>query len=185
MQFLVFCFCLDSVQQLQDVKSMVEQSLSSLVQTEPKLTARILGMQNDGIGSVYNGGGSVYSGYQKDAETLGAMSMVSTTSSAAMEQRKNFLKEAYNNPDVPMADRAVARWLTHEYLQPKRAPQSMLSSGHLPSFAEDGESDNDESDEDDTVSIKEAKRLRRQQQQQQRKQTGCMFSLMFILRFFL
>ena len=169
--FLHFLFFfIDLLQSLSDVKAAVESSLSSLVQIQPQLTSRFLTIQDGGAAS------STYGGYSTvDAQTVGGMSMVSTTSSAAMEQRKNFLKEAYNNPDVPMADRAVARWLTHEYLQPKRAPASVLSSGHLPSFAEDGESDN-ESDEDDTISVKEAKRQRRQQIQQRKaqQQAGCM-----------
>eukprot|EP01083_Nonionella_stella_P000618 1749_1 len=79
------------------------------------------------------------------AQTLGAVSMISQTSSAAMAQRKTFLKKAANNPNVRKADRLVAKHLAQQFLSTHGdTPQSVLSQSQLPFF-----SDEDESEEED------------------------------------
>merc|ERR1712045_997579 len=69
--------------------------------------------------------------------------MISQTSSAAMEQRKTFLKKAAINPNVRSPDRVVAKYLAQTYLTAHGdTPKSVLSASQLPFFS-------DEENEDD------------------------------------
>ena len=55
----------------------------------------------------------------ESAKTLGGQSMISQTSSAAMDQRKTFLKKASMNPQVRKPDRVVAAHLVQTFLTTK------------------------------------------------------------------
>jgi len=78
-------------------------------------------------------------------KTLGGMSMVSATSSAAMEQRKAFLKKASHNHNVRRADRVMAKHIAQTYLTSTHdTPHSVLSQSQLPFFGDEEESDEEE-----------------------------------------
>ena len=80
-------------------------------------------------------------------KTLGAVSMVSQTSSAVMDQRRNFLSNAARNPNVRKADQAVARHIADTWLKvASDTPRSILSQTNL---FPDGNSDFDDEDEYD------------------------------------
>eukprot|EP00490_Sorites_sp_Unknown_P024756 CAMPEP_0114697360 /NCGR_PEP_ID=MMETSP0191-20121206/73699_1 /TAXON_ID=126664 /ORGANISM="Sorites sp." /LENGTH=156 /DNA_ID=CAMNT_0001996363 /DNA_START=491 /DNA_END=958 /DNA_ORIENTATION=+ len=82
-------------------------------------------------------------------KTLGAVSMVSQTSSAVMDQRRNFLSNAARNPNVRKADQAVARHIADTWLKvASDTPRSILSQTNL---FPDGNSDFDDEDEYDNT----------------------------------
>merc|ERR1719361_843943 len=77
-------------------------------------------------------------GMYDTVRTLGGQSMISQTSSAAMQQRKAFLKKASLNPTVRKQDRVVAKYLVSEYLTTKAdTPKSVLSASQLPFFSDE------------------------------------------------
>lgn len=120
-----------------------------------RLTAALIQAHSAGFSGyatpVIKDGGGLHPEDAYVAKTLGGMSMISQTSSAAMEQRRAFLTQAAKNPHVREAEKGIAKWLT-TYMRTKTdTPRSMLSQSQLPFFLEneaDDEEDDKSSDEE-------------------------------------